>query len=133
MKVYIASSWANVHAVEMLTKLLRDAGHDVRSFVEYGTKPAEVADFGGFDAWVWSDNGEEKFVYNVEGIIYADMVIYLGPSGIDTWAEIGYAYALGKNVYGITNTMKDKVGLNRRMVVWVDSFETLLEAIENIT
>lgn len=133
MKIYIASSWANVHAVEMLTKLLRDAGHEVASFVEYGTKPDEVNKWGDFDKWVWSENGEDKFVYNVKGIINADMVIYLGPSGIDTWAEIGYAYASSKSVYGITNTLKDKVGLNRRMVVWVDGFETLLDAIGNMT
>jgi hypothetical protein len=34
MKIYIASSWKNQHAVEMLTALLRDRGHEVLSFVE---------------------------------------------------------------------------------------------------
>ena len=29
MKIYIASSWKNVHAVEMLTALLRDKDHEV--------------------------------------------------------------------------------------------------------
>ena len=34
MKIYIASSWKNQHAVEMLTDILRYKGHDVVSFVE---------------------------------------------------------------------------------------------------
>lgn len=34
MKIYIASSWKNQHAVEMLTDRLREIGHEVISFVE---------------------------------------------------------------------------------------------------
>lgn len=34
MKVYIASSWKNQHAVEMLTEKLRERGCEVLSFVE---------------------------------------------------------------------------------------------------
>ncbi len=34
MKIYIASSWRNQHAVEMLTSMLRVRGHEVLSFVE---------------------------------------------------------------------------------------------------
>lgn len=133
MKIYIASSWANVHAIEMLTKLLRDAGHEVASFVEYGAQQYEIDQCGGLEYWISVGRGKEVFEQNIQRIKDAYILVYLGPSGIDTWAEVGYAYALGKNVYGITNTLKDKVGLNRRMIVWVDNFETLLEAMENIT
>ena len=34
MKIYIASSWKNQHAVEMMTDKLRENGHKVISFVE---------------------------------------------------------------------------------------------------
>ena len=34
MKIYIASSWKNQHAVEMFSRLLRERGHEVVSFVE---------------------------------------------------------------------------------------------------
>ena len=34
VRIYIASSWKNQHAVEMLTDLLRKAGHEVVSFVD---------------------------------------------------------------------------------------------------
>lgn len=52
MKIYIASSWKNVHAVEMLTTLLRNRGHEVLSFVEnnYGEAAAKVSII--FDEWV---------------------------------------------------------------------------------
>ena len=41
MKIYIASSWKNQHAVEMMTDMLRDKGHSVLSFVEnnFGEAP----------------------------------------------------------------------------------------------
>ena len=34
MKIYIASSWRNQHAVEMITEVLRSKGHNIISFVE---------------------------------------------------------------------------------------------------
>lgn len=41
MNIYIASSWKNQHAVEMMTALLREKGHTVLSFIEnnYGENP----------------------------------------------------------------------------------------------
>jgi hypothetical protein len=34
MKIYIASSWSNIHAVELLTEKFRKLNHEVFSFTE---------------------------------------------------------------------------------------------------
>jgi hypothetical protein len=83
MKIYIASSWKNQHAVEMLTDALRAKGHNVTSFVEKA-----VCDEGRsnirFDVekWIASKDGEEKYLYDLAGATESDLVVYIGPSGI---------------------------------------------------
>ena len=138
MKLYIASSWKNQHAVEMLTTLLRDRGHEVLSFVEnnHGEQAGHLAaEKDGtpvpFDEWVWSDRGRKSFEYDTDGATTADMVVYIGPSGIDAWAEVGAAWAVGKTIVGLS-AKGDQVGLMRRMVTWTNSYHELVAAIGEV-
>src|SRR5574343_86553 len=88
MKIYIASSWKNQHGVEMLTKLLRDQGHEVISWVEnnYGeghgaNKPIN------FEEWVKTEKADNSFYFDTEGARNCDIFIYYGPAGKDAAAE----------------------------------------------
>lgn len=129
MKIYIASSWKNQHAVEMLTSLLRSGGHTVLSFVEKA-----VADEGrteikfDFEAWINSEDGHQKFMYDTEGATKSDVVIYIGPSGTDAWAEVRAAWASGVPIIGLY-AKGEPSGLMRKMVMWVYSYQAVIDAI----
>lgn len=134
MKIYIASSWKNQHAVEMLTRILRDRGHEVASFVEKADNLEEEAKHGklAFDDWVWSDCGLDKFNYDTHNAMTADLVVYISPSGTDAWAEVGAAWARNVPVVGLC-AKGEQAGLMRRMVQWLNSIgelELLFDKIE---
>jgi hypothetical protein len=66
MKIYIASSWKNQHAVELVTEWLRGRGHTVLSFVENNHGENPTANQNGakpvpFDEWCASADGERSF------------------------------------------------------------------------
>lgn len=131
MKVYIASSWKNQHAVEMLTDRLRNKGWEVLSFVEnnhgevQGHKATEDGKPMALEEWVKSERGRKSFVYDTEGATKSDLVIYVGPSGCDAWAEVGAAWGVGTPIIGLI-AKGEQVGLMRRMVQWTDSYRELL-------
>jgi len=127
MKIYIASSWRNRHAVEMLTDLLETKGHEVVSFVREGANPDR--DGSNLDKWIASDDGEKKFQFDTNGAMESDLVIYIGPSGTDAWAEVGLAWGGEKPIYGLY-AKGESSGLMRRMMTrWFDSYRDLLSAV----
>jgi len=143
MNIYIASSWKNQHAVEMLTSLLRERNHEVWSFVEnnYGetnpNAPHAATDEEGnempFEQWCWSERGRKSFEYDTKGATRADLVIYLGPSGNDACAELGAAWASGVPIFGLW-AKGEQIGLMRRMMTsWFTNYKRLLESVELMT
>ncbi len=132
MKIYIASSWKNQHAVEMLTDLLRIRGHEVFSFVEQAVNAEGRGKNLKFDVnkWIESESGKKKFEYDTTGATTSDMVIYIGPSGTDAWAEVGAAWASGKPIIGLW-AKSEQAGLMRRMVTWCGDFREILEALDS--
>jgi hypothetical protein len=132
MKIYIASSWKNQHAVEMLTEKLRGIGCEVLSFVENnnGEQAGHLAvDSDGnivdFDEWVWSERGLSSFKFDLISAMTSDLVIYIGPSGVDAWAEVGAAFARDIPIYGL-RAKGEQAGLMRRMVQWFDDYREIL-------
>jgi hypothetical protein len=137
MKVYIASSWKNQHAVEMLTEKLRGIGCEVLSFVENnnGEQAGHLAVENGipldFDKWIASERGAVSFEYDLLGATTSALVIYIGPSGVDAWAEVGAAFAMGIPVYGLW-AKGEQAGLMRRMIsLWFSDYRELLIACSN--
>lgn len=131
MKVYIASSWRNQLAVELLTMELRRRGHEVVSFVEQA-----LADELVFDDpdWILSEEGWRKFEFDIEGATKSDLVIYIGPSGKDAWAEVGAAYQAGACIVGFYAKGEGR-GLMQRMIPagdWYHTAESLLRRIDQI-
>lgn len=67
MKIYIASSWRNQHAVEMLTEILRSKDHIVASFIEQNYESGFGAEKGtSIDAWINSESGQKAFEYDTD-------------------------------------------------------------------
>jgi hypothetical protein len=137
VKVYIASSWKNQHAVELITGRLRSRGHEVLSFVEnnHGEFQGRKVDEGGkpmdFDEWCLSERGQMSFDYDTIGATKSDLVIYVGPSGCDAWAEVGAAWASGVPIIGLISK-GEQVGLMRRMATWVNNVRELWEAVDSM-
>ena len=138
MRFYIASSWKNQTAVELLTMELRSMGHEVLSFVEniHGHQKGCQAMDGKnpipFEEWVYSERGTKTFKFDLDSATGADCVIYLGPSGTDAWAEIGAAWASKVPVIGIWSK-NEPAGLARRMVqVWFYDVHELLDYVSNM-
>lgn len=131
MNIYIASSWKNQHAVEMLTARLRDLGHEVASFVEKAVQDEGRSELQ-FDVvkWINSDDGLKKFEYDLSSAMNSDLVIYIGPSGCDAWAEVGAAYGAGTTIFGLI-AKGEQIGLMRWMATWFISVDKLINAIEN--
>ena len=130
MQIYIASSWKNQHAVEMMTSLLRKRGHQVHSFVEKA-----VSDEGrtnikfDFEQWIHSPDGLDKFRYDTLRATTSDLVVYIGPSGTDAWAEIGAAWGSGIQILGLW-AKGEPAGLMRHMVEWFVDHAALLVAVD---
>lgn len=136
MNIYIASSWKNQHAVELLTSLLRDEKHTVLSFIEnnYGEKPRGQDMLGdlSFDKWCATEKGRQSFEYDTRGATQSDLVIYIGPSGCDAWAEVGAAWASRIPIYAL-QSKGEAIGLMRRMAdYWFDDFRVLLDTVASM-
>lgn len=132
MRIYIASSWKNQHAVEMLTDVLRSSGHEIASFIENNYGEGHGPDKPmNFDEWVETDQADRSFLYDVRNATRSDLVVYIGPSGTDAWAEVGAAYASGLPVYGLW-AKGEQSGLMRKMVRWYDRCPLLIAAISNL-
>jgi hypothetical protein len=131
-QIYIASSWKNRHAVEMLTDHLRAMGITVVSFIDEAARAEgnEIKNFS-IDEWIDSEDGFAKFVYDTDGATKSDLVIYIGPSGPDAWAECGAAWASGVPVVGLF-AKGEQIGLMRRMLAhWYYDYKSLLSMISD--
>jgi hypothetical protein len=133
MEIYIASSWKNQHAVEMLTALLRKRGHEVMSWVENNYDEDHAPDSGfDFETWVQTEAAERSFQYDTTHAIRSNLVIYVGPSGTDAWAEVGAAWASGVRIFGLW-AKGEASGLMRKMVDrWHSRVPTLLDSVDEI-
>ena len=129
MRIYIAASWKHQHAVEMLTERLESMGYEILSWLREG-RPEEAflsrRELAGF---INSNDGRRIFRFCIESATKADLVIYLGPSGCDAWAEVGAAHGAGVPVLGLL-AKAEEVGLMRHMVdKWFDSVNGLMGAV----
>lgn len=126
--IYIASSWKNAHAVEMLTDIFEGKDYEVKSFIRNANEEHDLPDF---NAWIWSDAGKTSFDYDSGWAAKADIVVYVGPSGCDAWAEIGIAYANNRPIYAL-QAKGEPIGLMRRLITkWFEDHKDLVAHIVN--
>lgn len=132
-KIYIASSWKNVHAVELLTKELRIEGFEVISWIEnnYGENHNHVTKKFDFETWVNSKESDQSFEFDTQGAMTCDIFIYVAPAGQDASAECGLCYGQrldGRKIpmYGLW-AKSDGFGLMRKMFdMWFERAQDLI-------
>ena len=132
MRIYIAASWKHQHAVEMLTERLEEAGHTVLSWLREGRPEEAFLSRRELAHFINSDEGKRVFDFCADSATGCDLVVYLGPSGCDAWAEVGAAYGAGVPILGLLAKAED-VGLMRHMIAgWCTSVEELLGRVLEI-
>ncbi|MDR2076161.1 MAG: hypothetical protein LBP61_04410 [Desulfovibrio sp.] len=132
MRIYIAASWKHQHAVEMLTERLEQAGHEVLSWLREGRPEEAFLSQRELAHVIHSEAGRSVFSFCAASATGADLLIYLGPSGCDAWAEVGAAYGRGVPIFGLL-AKSEEVGLMRHMVrIWHQSVGELLEAVSRL-
>ena len=133
MKIYIASSWKNQHAVEMLTDLLREKGHEIISWVEnnYGEDHNHVTKKIDFETWVNSEESDQSFLFDTQGAATCDCLIYLAPAGKDAAAEVGLAFSNKECLLVGLYAKGEDFGLMRKMFDrWFDRYQDLLKYLD---
>ena len=129
MRIYIAASWKHQHAVEMLTNLLEADGHEILSWLREGRPEEAFLSKTELSNFIYSEDGRRIFEFCADSASGADLLIYLGASGCDAWAEVGAAYGSGVPVIGLL-AKSEEVGLMRHMVRhWYSSVSELLKAV----
>ena len=113
----------------MLTDILRAKGHEIVSFVEKAVNDEGRTEIKfDFVQWINSSDGDEKFVYDLNGAMGSNLVIYIGPAGTDAWAEVGAAYGARVPIFGLW-AKGEPAGLMRKMVRWFADYRALVDAI----
>lgn len=132
MRVYIAASFKHQHAVEMLTEKLEASGIEVLSWLREGRPEEAFLSRRELEHFILSSEGLRVFKFCADSATKANLVIYLGPSGCDAWAEVGAAYGAGVPILGLLAKAED-VGLMRHMIAgWCTSVEELLGRVLEI-
>lgn len=129
MRIYIAASFKHQHAVEMLTEKIEDMGIEVLSWLREGRPEEAFLSRRELEHFILSSEGCRVFKFCADSATEADLVIYLGPSGCDAWAEVGAAYGAGVPVLGLL-AKAEEVGLMRHMIhCWCPSVQELLDKV----
>jgi len=132
MKVYIAASFKHQHAVEMLTERLEQMDIEVLSWLREGRPDEAFLSKLELENFIRSGEGERVFKFCANSATGADLVIYLGPSGCDAWAEVGAAYGTGVPIMGLL-AKAEEVGLMRHMIdSWSTSVSELLDKVRKL-
>ena len=131
LKIYIASSFRNLHAVNMLSDRLTDMGHTILDWTALAPplppdmRPEERR------AALDSDARGSIFEFCSSACAGADLVIYLGGSGQDAAVEVGIAFNAGVPVLGLRGPMEAPgLMLTRAVLEWHERVYTLLLAVE---
>ena len=129
MNIYIAASWKHQHAVEMLTELLENNGDHILSWLREGRPEEAFLSKRELTSFIESEDGKRVFDFCATSATTADLLIYIGPSGCDAWAEIGAAYGSGVAIFGLL-AKNEEVGIMRHMIKsWFSSVNELLVAV----
>ena len=130
IEVYIASSWRHAATVTNLTQKLRDMGLTVHSWLENsGNEDPTLKDFD-LESWLLTQDSERCFQFDLDGLRRVNLMIYVGPSGIDAWAEVGFVAGRGDCLIWALWGANEEVGIMRKLL---DSrFSTKTELLEAV-
>jgi len=85
-----------------------------------------------FEEWVRTGDAMKSFIFDTDAATQSDLVIYIGPSGTDAWAEVGAAWASRVVIFGLW-AKGEPAGLMRKMVsCWFFDHRELLGQVEDL-
>ncbi len=132
LKVYIASSFKNIHAVRLLAKNMQSMGYEILDWTLKATPP-EGLNASQRREWMDTDHGGEVFVFCANACREADFIVYLGTSGQDAGVEVGIAFGSGKPVLGIRGPLESPgLMLYGACTCWVEHIEHALQILKEI-
>lgn len=137
MRVYIASSFRQLHAVQALRELLISDGH---SIIDWTVKaPPLPAGLSAQERRTFYDTDESGDLYDfcarASGAFGrgpgADVVIYFGPAGQDAACEVGMAAASGILTLGVASDLEEPgLILSRAVRFWCDNVSQLRSVLQ---
>lgn len=132
MRIYIASSYRNLHVVQMLTAVLTEQGHVIEDRTKLA--PPLSAELLPEEAKAWLDSDERGEIFDFCSAAFTDvdLLIYVGPAGQDAACEVGLAAASGIPVFGLSGPL-ERPGLILSGLIekWFSSAAELLWAIND--
>ena len=131
--IYIASSFRNLHAVQMLRDTLKKRGHVVLDWSSYAPPLPDEMTPEERRAALDADEHGEIFNFCTMSCAQADLVIYLGQAGQDSACEVGIAFNAGVPVYGLAGVL-EKPGtiMHRAVSQWFPDNKRLLTAVTKL-
>lgn len=129
MRIYIASSFRNLHAVRMLQEALRTQGHTVLDWSSLAPPLAENMSPEARRLALDADDRGEIFKFCTDACRSVDLVIYLGTSGQDAACEVGIAFAVGIPILGLAAPTEKPGTILARAVRWYKGVPELLDAV----
>lgn len=130
MRIYIASSYRNLHVVQLLTAVLTEQGHIVEDWTKLA--PPIPSGMPEPEAKALLDSDERGWIFNFcsRACICVDLLIYLGPAGQDAACEVGLAASSDIPIFGLKGPLeRPGLILNGLVSKWFSSAEELLEAV----
>jgi hypothetical protein len=131
MKIYIASSFKNLHAVHLLRDVLQERGHVVLDWTKFQPPLPENMSIEEKRRELDSDERGEIYAFCSEACGSADLIIYVGPAGQDAACEVGIAACSGVMVWGLQGPL-EAPGLILKQSVhrWFDNTADMLKALD---
>lgn len=130
--IYIASSFKNLYAVQLLAAELQNAGCVVLDWTEKATPPSGLSP-SERRVWMDTDHGGSVFSFCETACRNADLVIYLGASGQDAGVEVGIARGAGVPVLGIRGPLESPgLMLHGAVMRWVEQITDIRPLIQKL-
>ena len=133
MKIYVASSFRNLNAVNLLRSYLEDSGHTVLDWAAFAPPLPAGMPLEERRRVLDGDERGDIFDFCKRACTSADLVIYLGPAGQDAAAEVGIAHAAGVPVLGLAGPLEAPgLILSRCVYRWVKDTAELFVAVAEL-
>ena len=131
IRLYIASSFRNLHAVRLFGRALCGPDFEILDWTARARPPEGLAP-AERRVWMDTDHGGEVFTFCEQACRDADIVVYLCASGQDAGVEVGIAWGCGVPVLGVRCPLEAPglmlYGAGR---VWVEQIEEALALLRN--
>jgi len=130
MLIYIASSFRNLHAVQMLSAALTARGHTVFDWTVLAPPLEDSLSPEARRMALDADERGEIFAFCAQACRTADVLIYLGTAGQDAACEVGMAFASGVPILGLAAPTEKPGVILARAVQWCKNVPELLQMVE---